>query len=57
MLVNEFMAASKLGVGVDFLRHDRIGKQLVPFVKIGRSVRYDESALNRFVAANSRGGA
>lgn len=56
MLIKERFAAERLGMGVDFLRHDRIGRQIVPFVKIGSAIRYDTNALDQFIASNTRGG-
>jgi hypothetical protein len=41
------------GLTVDFLRYDRRARRLIPYVQIGRSVRYRldqvDSALDRLV--------
>lgn len=39
--VNEFDCAKSTGLSVSFLRQDRSHKQLLPFLKIGKAVRYD----------------
>lgn len=54
-MLKEAEAAEKLSLSTDFLRHDRISKQLIPFVRIGRAVRYEEGALNKFIASNQYG--
>ena len=43
-----------LNVHHGFLAKDRVGKARIPFVKIGRSVRYRPSDLRAFVASNVR---
>lgn len=54
-MLKEAEAAEKLSLSADFLRHDRVSKQLIPFVRIGRAVRYEEGALSKFIASNQHG--
>jgi hypothetical protein len=57
--VSERIAAARLGVSRDTLRHDRRDGRLggIPFLKLGEGrrglVRYDLADLERFVFANS----
>jgi len=44
-LVNEFVAAQALGLSVHTLRKDRITRRRWPYLKAGRTVRYDLDAL------------
>lgn len=55
-LVNEFAAASVLGLSVHTLRKDRVTRRRWPFIKLGRTVRYDLAALQALVAASIQGG-
>ena len=55
-LVNEFACADSIGMSVHFLRKDRIGKQIVPFTKIGGAVRYDLAAVRDAIKARTQGG-
>ncbi len=43
-----------LGVHAGFLNKDRVEKARIPFVKIGRSVRYRRPDIEAFIAANVR---
>ncbi len=54
--VNEFACAEAIGMSVYFLRKDRIGKQLIPFTKIGGAVRYDMDAVHAALRAMQQGG-
>ena len=47
-------AEQALGVHAGFLNKDRICKARIPFVKIGRSVRYRRSDVETFIASNLR---
>lgn len=47
-------AEQALGVHAGFLNKDRIGKARIPFVKIGRSVRYRRSDVEAFIASSIR---
>ena len=48
-LWTEREAADFLGLSVEFLQQDRARKRRVPFVKIGRAVRYDPADVLDFV--------
>ena len=47
-------AEQALGVHAGFLNKDRLGKARIPFIKIGRSVRYRRSDVEYFIASNLR---
>jgi excisionase family DNA binding protein len=49
-LVDEHEAARLLAISVKTLRRWRWAKREVPFVKIGRSVRYETPDLERYIA-------
>lgn len=49
-------AAHKLNVSKRFLQHDRVTKRRIPFIKIGRFVRYKEEDLDTFLEENRHGG-
>ena len=44
------------GVGVPFLRADRVGKQLIPFHRVGRSCLYDPTEAIDAIRALRVGG-
>lgn len=48
--------AQKFNVSERFLQNDRVTKRRIPFIKIGKFVRYRESDGAAFVAANRHGG-
>jgi hypothetical protein len=48
VLWDEKSVAQYLGVSVEFLQQDRHGKKRIPFVKIGRAVRYDPGDVLAF---------
>jgi hypothetical protein len=54
--VPESRAALFLGVSPAYLRRDRAGEKLIPYIKIGRTVRYNTEDLKRFAAARREGG-
>lgn len=54
--VNEFVCAEHIGMSVFFLRKDRIGKKLIPFTKVGRTVRYDMQRVHEALEAMQHGG-
>ena len=56
IVFNSEQAAKKLHVSTRFLQHDRVTKRLIPFIKIGRFVRYREEDLERFLEENRHGG-
>ncbi len=48
--------AQKFSVSERFLQNDRVTKRRIPFIKIGKFVRYRESDGAAFVLANRHGG-
>lgn len=56
-LWDEKTVAQFLGVSVEFLQQDRQGPQRIPFVKIGRSVKYCPADVHAYVAGQRVGGA
>lgn len=57
IFLNTEGAAQVLGQTVRWLEADRIGKQLVPFYKIGGAVKYELRELHEFLESCKRGGA
>lgn len=53
-LVNTRDAARRLCVSEAFLERDRWAGARIPFIKIGRAVRYQQSDLDAYVAARRR---
>ncbi len=53
-LLNEFETANRLGLSVKTLRRWRWAGQGIPFIKLGRSVRYDPAEIEAFIAAGRR---
>lgn len=47
-------AEALLNMHHGFLAKDRIGKALIPFVKIGRSVKYKPNDLREFIECSTR---
>jgi hypothetical protein len=54
--VSEFDLAKCIGMSVEFLRKDRSGKRLIPFYRIGSSIRYNPDRLVQALAALEEGG-
>lgn len=54
-LINQESAASILGVSPKWLERDRWAERRIPFVKIGRGVRYRASDIAAFIDANTQG--
>jgi hypothetical protein len=53
-LVNEYKAADLLDIHVSGLSRDRVDGRLgVPFVKLGKAVRYDLKKLSELIDARS----
>lgn len=48
-LINEKIVAKIIDRSVQTLRNERAGKIGIPFIKIGRSVRYDLDEINKFI--------
>jgi Helix-turn-helix domain len=53
-LLTEDAVAQLISRSVSTLRRDRVAGTGIPFVKIGRQVRYRESDVERFCAARVR---
>lgn len=51
-LINEKAAAKILDKGVQSLRNDRHLCKGIPYIKIGRSVRYSLEDINRYIDDN-----
>jgi excisionase family DNA binding protein len=49
-------AAAYLAISERQLQLDRVTKRSIPFVKVGRLVRYKQSDLDAFIAAQTVGG-
>jgi excisionase family DNA binding protein len=49
-------AAAYLAISERQLQLDRVTKRSIPFVKVGRLVRYKQSDLDAFVTAQTLGG-
>jgi prophage regulatory protein len=56
VLITEREIAEALDVSVSWLQKDRVGAQLIPFVKIGTSVRYDLNEARLALRRLQRGG-
>lgn len=56
ILVDDHAAARALGLSVSWLRHDRRGKRLIPFTRLGGAVRYDLAHVRQAVADLEEGG-
>lgn len=54
-LIDEREAAAFLGLSTCTLRNDRLSARRIPFVKIGRAVRYRPSRLREFVEQSELG--
>jgi hypothetical protein len=53
-LLTDREAETLLAVHDGFLAKDRVSTGRIPFVKIGRAVRYQPSDVRAFIAANLR---
>lgn len=49
-LWDEKLVSVYLGVSIQFLQQDRVHARRLPFIKIGRSVRYDPADVLSFAA-------
>jgi hypothetical protein len=54
--VDEHAAAAALGVSVFWLQKDRCGKRIIPFYKLGGSVRYNLTRVQEALKAVEFGG-
>lgn len=57
LAVNEKTLAEAIGMSVPWLRKDRATKRLLPFYRIGASVRYDVARVREALARLEEGGA
>lgn len=56
-LINQESAANILGVSPKWLERDRWAERRVPYVKVGRGVRYRASDIAAYIEANVQGAA
>lgn len=56
-LINQESAANILGVSPKWLERDRWAERRIPYVKIGRGVRYRASDIVAYIDANTQGAA
>ncbi|TGN61781.1 DNA-binding protein [Paracoccus liaowanqingii] len=56
-LINQEIAATILGVSPKWLERDRWAERRIPYVKIGRLVRYRASDIAAYIDANTQGAA
>lgn len=54
--VGEYDLAAAIGMSVDFLRKDRSSKRIIPFFRIGKSIRYNPQRVNEALASLEEGG-
>ncbi len=54
--VDDSTAAPALGVSVSWLRKDRLGRRLIPFVRMGGAVRYHLPTIRDALLAHAEGG-
>jgi predicted DNA-binding transcriptional regulator AlpA len=52
ILVNEHEAAKRTGKAVQSLRNDRHNRRGLPYVKLGRSVRYSLADIDSYIRAH-----
>lgn len=56
LAINEFQAAAAMNVSVHWLRKDRLGKQTIPFYRVGARVLYDPARIAQALKALEVGG-
>ena len=54
--VDEIELARLIGMSVDFLRKDRVTRRLLPYYKIGKTVRYDVTRVRQALILMEEGG-
>ena len=54
--IDETRLAEALGMSVHFLRKDRRTKRLIPFYRLGGSIRYNLTSVTNALAACEEGG-
>lgn len=47
-------AAAYLRLSASWLNHDRVCQGRIPFIRIGRSIRYRKAALDEFIRRSQR---
>lgn len=57
VLIDEKELASMIHMSIAWVRADRHGKRLFPFIKIGKAVRYDLEAVRAALTEMTQGGA
>ncbi|NBW13972.1 MAG: hypothetical protein EBR82_38810 [Caulobacteraceae bacterium] len=55
-LVSDKQLAPLVNVSVQFLRDDRRGERTIPFIRIGRCIRYDIAMVNKALDGMVEGG-
>jgi hypothetical protein len=55
-LVDEHAVARALGKSVSWVRKDRRGKRIIPFIPLGGSIRYDLERIFAVLAGMEEGG-
>lgn len=55
--LNEKETAAALGVSLSWLQHDRCGKRLIPYYRVGGLVRYNAARVSEALAGMEEGGA
>lgn len=56
LAVDEYAIAQAIGMSVPWLRKDRRTKRLVPFYRIGKSIRYDIGRVRAALITLEEGG-
>ena len=56
LALTEVELASALGMSVSFLRKDRITRRIIPFYRIGDSIRYDIGRVREALIHLEEGG-
>lgn len=51
-LLDEKQVANLLGLSVQTLRNDRAGRRRIPYVKMGKAVRYRPEDVQAFIEGN-----
>ncbi len=54
--ITEHQVAASIGMSVHWVRKDRRGKRLLPFYKLGDSVRYDPERVRQALRGIEEGG-
>lgn len=54
-LITEAQVAEMLGVSTQSLRKNRLSNRIIPYLKIGASIRYDLEDVISFIKHNKQG--